>query len=214
MNHILASSMLRDQLKEQCGLWTSLSALQHIYLCKDASVSTIIDSKIFASLDKRGGVWNDRFLLTELVQSAFGETNYVDISRLIVRSARKTFHDFESQSRKVKILKSISIEYMLPWPVANIITKPAMSKYQRISTFLMQIRRAKYTLERQRLLKKNDTDDDDEDEDDNLGYIIRHNLLWFTNILYGHITDMVIATNTETMEKALAESPDIDSMVS
>ncbi|KAF3406672.1 Gamma-tubulin complex component 5 [Talaromyces pinophilus] len=213
-NHILASSMLREQLNEQCGLWTSLSALQYIYLCKDASVSTTIDSKIFESLDKRGGVWNDRFLLTELVQSAFGETDCVDTSRLIVRSARKNFQDFESQSRKVKILKSISIDYVLPWPVANIITKPAMSMYQRISTFLMQIRRAKYILERQRLLKKDDTGGDDEDEDDGLGYIIRHYLLWFTNILYGHVTDMVIATNTATMEKTLSESPDIDSMIS
>lgn len=212
-NHTLASSMLRGQLNEQCGLWTSLSALQYIYLCKDASVCTAIDSKIFESLDKRGGVWNDRFLLTELVQSAFGETDCVDTSRLIVRSARKTFHDFESQSRKVKILKLISVDYVLPWPVANIITKPAMSMYQRISTFLMQIRRAKYILERQRLLKKDDTDDD-EDEDDGMGYIIRHNLLWFTNILYGHVTDMVIATNTASMEKTLAESPDIDGMMS
>lgn len=214
-NHILASSMLREQLNEQCGLWTSLSALQSIYLCKDASVSTTIDSKIFESLDKRGGVWNDRFLLTELVQSAFGETNCVDTSRLVVRSARKNFHDFESQSRRVKILKSISIDYGLPWPVANIVTKPAMSMYQRISTFLMQIRRAKYILERQRLLKKADADgDEDEDEDDGLGYIIRHSLLWFTNTLYGHVTDMVIATNTATMEKQLSESPDIDSMIS
>ncbi|EEA24077.1 hypothetical protein TMatcc_007151 [Talaromyces marneffei ATCC 18224] len=215
-NHTLASSMLREQLNKECGLWTSLSALQYIYLCKDASVSTTIDSKIFESLDKRGGVWNDRFLLTELVQSAFGETDCVDTSRLVVHSVRKTFHDFESQSRKVKILKLISIDYVLPWPVANIITKPAMTMYQRISTFLMQIRRAKFILERQRLLKKEDTDDvdEDEDEDDGMGYIIRHNLLWFTNILYGHVTDMVIATNTAAMEKRLAESPDIDSMIS
>lgn len=213
-NHIIASSMLREQLNEQCGLWRSLSALQHIYLCKDASVSTTIDSKVFESLDKRGGVWNDRFLLTELVQSAFGEIDCVDTSRLIVRSARKALHDFESQSRRVKILKTISIEYVLPWPVANIVTKLAMSMYQRISTFLMQIRRAKYVLERQRLLKKEDTDENDEDEDDGIGYIIRHNLLWFTNILYGHVTDMVIATNTDAMQKTLAESPDIDSMIS
>lgn len=213
-NHILASSMLREHLNEQCGLWTSLSALQYIYLCKDVSVSTTIDSKIFESLDKPGGVWNDRFLLTELVQSAFGETDCVDTSRLVVRSARKNFQDFESQSRKVKILKSISIDYVLPWPVANIITKPTIRMYQRISTFLMQIRRAKYILERQRLLKKDDTSDDDEDEDDGLGYIIRHNLLWFINILYGHVTDMVIATNTATMEKTLSESPDIDTMIS
>ncbi|EED17751.1 gamma-tubulin complex component GCP5, putative [Talaromyces stipitatus ATCC 10500] len=212
-NHILASSMLRDQLNKECGLWTSLSALQYIYLCKDVSVSAAIDSKIFESLDRRGGVWNDRYLLTELVQSAFGETDCVDTSRLIVRSARNTLHDFESQSRKVKILKSISIDYVLPWPVANIITKPAMNMYQRISTFLMQIRRAKYILERQRLLKKDYTGDND-DEDDGLSYIIRHNLLWFANTLYGHITDMVIATNTTTMEKTLAESPDIDGMIS
>jgi gamma-tubulin complex component 5 len=214
-NHILASSMLREQLNEQCGFWTSLSALQYIYLCQDVAVSSTIDGKIFESIDRGGGVWNDRFLLTELVQSAFSEVDSVDISRLIVRSARGPYQGIENRNRTVKILKSISIDYILPWPVANIITKSGLNTYQRVSTFLMQIRRAKYILQRQRLQKKDDSpaDIDVDDKNDGTGYIIRHTLLWFTNTLYGHITELVIATNTASMQKALAASTDIDSMI-
>lgn len=212
-NDALASGMLREQLSEHCGLWTSLSALQYIYLCKDATVSTIIDAKIFESIDRGGRVWNDRFLLTELVQSAFSEISTIDSSRLIVRSTRSPARKNEPLGRTVRVLKSISIDYILPWPVANIITTSSINAYQRIFTFLMQIRRAKYVLERQRLLSKDDLLAELDDGNNGTSYIIRHHLLWFTNILYGHITDMVVATNTASMEKMLAESPDIDSMI-
>ncbi|OKL64143.1 hypothetical protein UA08_00554 [Talaromyces atroroseus] len=215
INHILASSMLREQLNEQCGFWTSLSALRYIYLCQDVGVSSTIDSKVFESIDRGGGVWNDRFLLTELVQSAFNEVSCVDTSRLIVRSTRGPIQDVGNRNRTVKILKSISIDYILPWPVANIITKLGMNTYQRISVFLMQIRRAKFILERQRLQKKDGSlaNANVGDVNDGTGYIIRHKLLWFTNILYGHITELVIATNTTSMQKALEASVDIDSMI-
>ncbi|KAL1963945.1 hypothetical protein VTN77DRAFT_7620 [Rasamsonia byssochlamydoides] len=215
-NHRLASNLLREQLDQQCGLWTSLDALEYIYLCRDITISSAIDSKIFELLDRGRGVWNDRFLLTELVQSAFSDVPSVDSSRLIVRSSRGPYHDVENRSRTVKVLKSLSIDYVLPWPVANIITKNAILTYQRISTFLMQIRRAKYVLERQRLLKErggSQTDPEFDRADDSIGYVVRHGLLWFTNILYSHLTELVIAMATSSMQKSLAAAKDVDGMI-
>ena len=46
------------------------------------------------------------------------------------------------------MLESISVSYALTWPVANIISGSAMNVYRRVSTFLFQIRRARYVLER------------------------------------------------------------------
>jgi gamma-tubulin complex component 5 len=212
-NHRLASNLLREQLDEQCGLWTSLSALGYIYLCRDITICASIDSKIFELIDRGRAVWNDRFLLTELVQSTFSDVPSVDSSRLIVRSSRGPYRDADNRSRTVKILKSLSIDYVLPWPVANIITKNAVLTYQRISTFLMQIRRAKYILERQRLRKGGPADPEFDGEDDHIGYGVRHGLLWFTNILYSHLTELVIAMATLSMERSLAASKDVDGMI-
>ncbi|OXV07038.1 hypothetical protein Egran_05194 [Elaphomyces granulatus] len=211
-NHALTSRILREQLDEQCGLWTSLQALEYIYLGRDITISSTIDNKIFDLIDKGHGVWNDRFLLTELVQAAFSQLPCVDSSRLIVRSFRVSNRDAENGGRSVKILKALLIDYILPWPVANIITKYAIQTHQRIATFLMQIRRAKHGLERQRL-RKNDFDVGIDDEEDVLGYGIRHCLLWFINILYSHLTELVISMATVSMQRALSGAKDIDSMI-
>lgn len=214
-NHQLASNVLRTQLDEQCGLWDSISALQYIYLCKDITVSSLIDNKIFELIDDGQGVWNDRFLLTELVQSTFGDIVCIDFSRLLMRSTRSPYPDGGIQSRSVKMLKVLSMDYILPWPVANIIPKSAIAVYQRIFTFLMQIRRAKYILERQRLRKEDDAPEGFGVNigDDGAGYIIRHSLLWLTNTIYSHFTELVIAMSTANMLKALAAATDVEGMI-
>lgn len=205
-HHIFTSSLLRTQLNEQCGLWLSLQALDHIHLCKDMSLLGPIDTKIFELIDRGKGGWSDRFLLTELAQTAFSALHFIDPTRLIVRSARNT----DSRGRSVKILSSLSFDYVLPWPVANIITKDGMAAYQRISTFLMQIRRAKYTVIKQRLQY---SDQDSHPKGRTLSYAIRHNLLWFLNVLYSHLTSFVISSTTESLRNYLSTASDVDAMI-
>lgn len=206
-NHSVTSNMLRNELGQRCGLWISLEALEHIYLCKDMSIFSTIDSKIFELIDRRGA-WNDRFLLTELTQSAFSMSSFIDTSGIVVRS--KIPSNKPEHSRSVKILQALSFDYILPWPVANIITKEAITTYQRVAIFLMQIRRAKYAV-----LKQRSQDDRAAGVRTNaLGYALRHNMLWFLNTLYSHLTDLVISTTTESMRKSLSSSKDVDAMIS
>lgn len=213
-NYSAASDALRNELCERCGFWASLQALELIYLCRDMSVLSPFDNKIFELIDRGRGAWNDRFLLTELGQSAFSTVPFVDPSRLIVRSQKGSHWNFENNSRSVNVLRAVSIDYTLPWPVANVITKDAILTYQRIFTFLMQIRRARYLTAKQRLRSSNSHAAINGGEKKYvLGYALRHNLLWFLNVLYSHMTDLVISTTMHSMQQALSASKDIDAMI-
>ncbi|KAL4819721.1 Spc98 family-domain-containing protein [Aspergillus spinulosporus] len=209
-NHSFTSSLLRKELDERCGLWISLQALEHIYLCKDISLIGPIDTKIFELIDRRKGGWCDRFLLTELAQTTFGSLPIIDPTRLIVRSVK----DHGTHSRSVKMLSSLSFDYILPWPVANIITKDGIAAYQRVSNFLMQIRRAKYSIVKQRLQYFNhDANPAKGSKGQTLSYAIRHNLLFFLNVLYNHLTSFVISSTTQFLHKSLSTAHDVDAMI-
>lgn len=210
-NHSFTSSLLRRELDQQCGLWISLQALEHIYHCKDMSVYGPIDHKIFDLIDRGRGAWDDRYLLTELAQSAFSTLPFIDPSRVIVRSSKDPTNKAHTHSRSVKLLQAISFDYVLPWPVANIITKDAILSYQRLSTFLMQIRRAKHTIVKQRLQYSPEIY---EARKNAQAYALRHNMLWFLNTLYSHMTDFVISTTTDSLRKDLSACNDVDTMVS
>ncbi|KAL3463743.1 Spc98 family-domain-containing protein [Aspergillus heterothallicus] len=212
-HHAFTSAMLRQELDERCGLWTSLQVLEHVYLCRDLSMIGPIDVKIFELIDRGKGGWNDRFLLTELAQSAFSSMPLIDPTRLVVRSTKIV--NSSNRSRSVKLLNSLSFDYILPWPVANIITKDGIAAYQRISTFLMQIRRAKYVIVKQRLQYSYLAPDQQISGSGGktISYAIRHNMLWFLNTLYSHLTDFVISSTIDSLRKTLSTANDVDAMI-
>ncbi|KAJ5831837.1 hypothetical protein N7474_000148 [Penicillium riverlandense] len=209
-NHSVSAGFLRKELDEQCGLWASLDALQHVYLGKDLSVLSMIDAKVFELID-RGRSWNDKLLLTEVTRTAFSAVGVIDPSRLVVRPTGGSSHSRQGHDRTVKILETISIDYILPWPVANIIAEDAIHSYQRISVFLMQIRRAKYAIVKQRL--RNARNITESDENDTLAHALHHNLLWFLDFLYGHITYLVISSAAQSLYSALSSAEDVDAMI-
>lgn len=209
INHSASAGLLQTELDEQCGLWVSFDALQHVYLGQDLSILGIIDAKVFELMD-RGRSWDDKFLLTEVTRSAFSAMPTMDLSRLVVRSDGSSSRDSQSLARTVDILETISIDYVLPWPVANIVTQDAIHIYQRVSTFLMQIRRAKYALVKQRLRYGHAAVDDREGA---LVHSLHHNLLWFLDTLYAHLTYLVISTANQSLHQALSNAEDVDTMI-
>lgn len=205
-DHSLSAGLLRTELDQQCGLWTSLEALHHVYLGKDMSSTSAIDAKVFDLMD-RGRSW-DRFLLTEIARTAFHPVPVIDTSKLLVKPLN-TAHP-ETRIRSVLVLQDISIDYGLPWPVANIITEDAIHSYQRISVFLMQIRRAKHSIVKQRIRDARATPHDA----DTSAIVLHHNMLWFLDFLYGHFTYCVISSETESLHKCMSSAQDVDAMIS
>ncbi|KAJ5182510.1 hypothetical protein N7492_000126 [Penicillium capsulatum] len=211
VNHSFSAGLLRSELEEHCGLWESLDALHHVYLGKDLSMIGMVDTKIFGLMD-RGRSWDDRFLITELIRSAFGAVPTIDTSRLVVRSGDSASRDHQDQSRSVRVLEKMSIDYVLPWPIANIITQNSIHSYRRVATFLMQIRRAKYVLVKQRLRDARGSVDG-VGPGDALIHALHHNILWFLDVLYSHLAYLVIATTAESQRTSLSNARDIDAMI-
>ncbi|KAJ5319007.1 uncharacterized protein N7506_011711 [Penicillium brevicompactum] len=205
-DHSLSAGLLRTQLDQQCGLWTSLEALHHVYFGKDMSSTSAIDAKVFDLMD-RGRSW-DRFLLTEIARTAFQPVPVIDTSKLLVKPL--SIAHAHAPTRSVLKLNDISIDYGLPWPVANIITEDAINSYQRISIFLMQIRRAKYSIVKQRIRDARNKPHDTGTS----ASVLHHNMLWFLDFIYGHFTYFVISSATESLLKWMTSARDVDAMIS
>ena len=212
--HHASSILLRDRLETQCGLRRTLDAIEYIYFSRNGSLNGLVASRIFERIDRGKEAWNDRFLLTELFQGVFGELACIDAERLTIRSTSGTYRDVQNRRRSVKVLNSLIINYKVPWPVANIIKEDSLVVHQRIFVFLTQVHRAKYMLERRRLLKTALSPLDNEDGENSLVYSLRHRLLWFTNTLHSYLTDSVLSVTTSEMRTNLAKAEDVDAMIS
>jgi len=101
----LASSVLREQLFDNCRLPRYLEQLQLIYLSKDGTLFQAFADEIFQRMDNRHKSWSDRFLLSELARSVFGGQSAVDASKISVRTAQ-----VKDIARSVKPLSSVIIE--------------------------------------------------------------------------------------------------------
>lgn len=208
---------LRDRLYSQCGLWRSLDALGYLYFLKDGALSTTVCVAIFDRIDRNTKAWNDRYVLTELFRGAYGSLESVDAGKLSIRSTPGGYRDVQNRRRSVKILSSVSVEYQIPWAIANIVRKQSIVIYQRICTLLLQIRRSKHLLERQRLLTTHqsslDNASDDEANENSHIYALRLRLLVFINTLYAYLTETVLGPSTADMRKAMADAQDVDAII-
>jgi gamma-tubulin complex component 5 len=145
--HYITSSTLRECLFDECGLRASLSAIENLYFMADGATTTSLANAIFQRLDSGKTTWNDRYILTELVQSTVGSLPGITAERLRTKISRSSQIDMRKSRLSVLSLASIAFIYSLPWPVQIIITKDTIPQYQKIFTFLLQIRRSSHKLQ-------------------------------------------------------------------
>ena len=202
--HRSSSSLLRQRLEDDCGLQSSLDALEYLFFSKNSILSGIVLSRIFERLDGGKRHWNDTFILTEFYHDAFKDILQVNVNNIGVRSTHKELH------RSMSALETLSVTYGLPWPVANIIRPSSKITYQRVFIFLAQVYRAKFLLLRHKLP---DCTPQKGTQHLHQIYSLRTHLLYFVDTLLTHITTMVISVCTARMRHSIAKAEDVDSMV-
>ena len=212
-----ATSRLRDQLGSNCGLWDSLDALRSIYFGKNGHLSDKIDLKIFTALDKCDKTWNDQYILRNLVRGIFGQVECIDAARLSVKSAPFSTSTLALRRKSVTILDELHINYALHWSVANVLVKTSRDSYQRISAFLMQIRRARYSLESHSSLfltsiawKGGISNGSGTPRRDSC--LLHHRLQCFINDVYDHLTNFVLEEAYRELRNDLVNAIDLDGM--
>jgi gamma-tubulin complex component 5 len=149
--HHVTSSTLRRCLFDECGLRDSLAALESIYFMVDGATTSQFTNALFEKLDSGKSNWNDRFTLTELAQGTIGCLPCVTAERLKASTSVMNRVDVQRSRKSVKALTTFAFTYSLPWPVQIIIAKDSILSYQRIFSFLLQIRRSAHVLQGIRL---------------------------------------------------------------
>ncbi|KAA8900753.1 Spc98 family-domain-containing protein [Sphaerosporella brunnea] len=205
--HHSISARLRRHLFDSCGLWRSLDALDLVFFARNGYVFETLAQGIFEKLDRKAATWSDRFLLTEQIQSVFSSTPEVDSHRL--RMGVKTRDLFARRAdtagrKNVDTLSNIEVDYRLPWPVVNIL-RPSTTfpTYRRVFTFLLQLRRARYLLER---IRRNVNAE-------KTFLALKQRFLWFSATVVMYVTDLVLRPLTERLRRDMANADDIDAMV-
>ena len=201
--HVQASSqLLQDTLQRQCNFSQTLSTLSHLYLAGSGNITDFIESSLYASLDRSLSTWNDRFLVCDLLEEALP---FLDHDRIIVQSAPTSSREIRSGRKSVKILETLAIDYILPWPIANIIIPDSLASYRRVGLLLSQIRRAKYALERHMFPQLRHTS--------RTVQATYSTLNAFVNTLYSHLTTCVIHPLTTRLQKDLITCSTVDEMI-
>jgi gamma-tubulin complex component 5 len=209
----IVTGILREHLGNNCGLWKTLDALDNIYFGRNGYINDLVDTKVFTSIDRCDKNWSDHFLLGDLIQTVFEPVKSVEVERLAVKSSPQSSRNLSHRRQSVKLLKDLQIQYVLHLFVSNVITIHSLASYQRVSTFLTQIRRARYMLEHRSLFQVRGGRPDATLQERSLNQLLHHNLLLFTNILYNHLTSLVIEEAGSRLRQNLSDAADIDAMV-
>ncbi|KAG9769318.1 hypothetical protein ABEF93_001778 [Exophiala dermatitidis] len=145
---VSSTAALQEILEGHCGLTRLLDALGYLYLGVDGVILDRIESRLFGRIDRCLDMWNDRFLVADLLAEAYQRVECIETDSITVQSTYTFSKSMASRRRSVKILGTVAVSYPVSWPLANIIPPASMGSYQRIALMLSQIRRAKFVLER------------------------------------------------------------------
>ncbi|KAI1075287.1 Spc98 family-domain-containing protein [Whalleya microplaca] len=211
--HHAASEALRQTLFESCSLWSVLDALQHLYLMTDGSRTDSFAFAMFNNIDILNSNWHDRFNLTELAQEAFD--SLPNAHRIAVSAPMDAHRKVRLDVNDVRLsvrqgLPLVRVIYRLSWPIRIVLSDESLSQYQAAFTFLLQLRRANYVLQRHRLM----SDGVAEATSDRATYYgLRSKLLWFCNVLHSYLTTLVLGPLIAQLRVDLQQAEDVDAMI-
>jgi gamma-tubulin complex component 5 len=207
-----SSAILRQVLDSQFHLQGTLDALEYVFLHRDGALSSHFSYAVFARLDRDKGVWNDKYILTELIREALDPILGAHDQRLTVHLANDQRATVGSR-RSVKALECLQVFYSIPWPVANIVRSTSLVTYQRIFVLLLQSQRVRRKLTQQQLDKRTLPSAHCQNGEFNLARLLRHRLLWFTNCVLTYLAETVIAVSTAKLREESAKAEDMDRLI-
>ena len=204
--------LLKTVLEDNCGLTNILSTFNYLYVARNGPLTDAIDAKIFSRIDRCNELWNDRYIVAQLLEEVFGSTD-VEFNRLVVHSQHTSSRQMANRRQSVKILGDLSVEYVLPWPLANIISQSVMSVVRRVSLLLFQIRRARYLLLRRAHFFVHNGLLYLDYQQRKSTQALHHKLLLIADTVYDHLTTFVITPLTARLQVQIHEAVEIDEMI-
>ncbi|KAI9672585.1 MAG: hypothetical protein M1831_000020 [Alyxoria varia] len=141
---------LRDHLLHTTGLRRTLQALQTLYLSANGSLFNAFADELFLRVDQSSPSLTNRFMLEDLARSVFcadsGRDSSIDPDNI---SVSVSGGEKSQQSKPGAMPNDITLIYTIPRSLSNILNpRSTLPVYQKISTFLLRLRRASTLLTR------------------------------------------------------------------
>ncbi|KAI4851021.1 hypothetical protein E4T44_02398 [Aureobasidium sp. EXF-8845] len=202
---------LRQTLKTQCGLQTTISAINHLYFGVNGAHFQNFAYGIFQRMD-RGSGWDDRFLLTELAQTAFGTVDTVMSDHIIIRvKARTNGKAVTPPGGRADMLGRIVVDYSISWALQNVLECSTLAVCQEAYTIMLRLYRAQYLLHQQEWtldIMANRSKDRRVKE----LLALRQHLSWFASTMKGYVCE-VTSVVIEQLTVDLEATADVDGIV-
>ncbi|THH28411.1 hypothetical protein EUX98_g5770 [Antrodiella citrinella] len=205
-----AQDRMTQVLVDDCDLWHHLSAMEDLLLMRRGdAISNLVDI-LFARMDSPQP-WTDFHFLNSAFRDVIemGRTSWVDPS--LVRFSHRG-HNGKAISRTVRAIEGLLIEYAVPFPLTYMFGPRAMQVYSSVFVFILQIRRAKHTLERI-LVRSAIGSVSHAGNDLKVFYAMRSKLSWFVNALLNFVSTNVLHTQLVSFHSALRDAGSLDDMI-
>ncbi|CAG8761671.1 11845_t:CDS:10, partial [Gigaspora margarita] len=205
---------LHDTLVEKCRLRKHLRSLAGIYFMQQGESMHLLCDVLFDRIDKKQ-MWYDTYILNDIFLNTVRKWKWLDGG--LVSVWIDDIPGKKPNTTTVRVFEKIAIEYRIPWPINNIIQNKTLQYYKHIVVFLLQVKRAKYLLERLSFSHLNrDNEMTEKTTAMVLFYGVRIKLIWFLNTIWDYTMRNVgkLYAETDNFYKKLDKVFDIDEMVS
>ncbi|CAG8463645.1 6422_t:CDS:10 [Ambispora leptoticha] len=181
------NDLLYKTLVDRCHLWAHLRTLSGIYFMQEGESIHRLCDLLFDRMDRRQ-LWYDSYVLNEIFINTLKNLDWLPNGVISARIDDNVLK--RPDITNMRIFEKIMIECRLPWPINNIIQADSLQYYKQITIFLLQIRRAKYLVERMAFSRLQNEQLDPKSREMKLFYGIRLNLIWFLNTIWDYLMGM------------------------
>ncbi|GFO07541.1 gamma-tubulin complex component [Plakobranchus ocellatus] len=218
-------SKLVQILKEEYDLMGCIHAMQRYYLMSAGEVMYDFYTAVFSKIESRE-FWQDCSLLEmnlhEAVESLFPD----DAARLSVEIVSTSSRSHQKSA--INATDCIHLKYSVPWPVDVVISRRCEDRYNDVFTFILQIKRAKFTLDQLRfddlsreqsvLLPANELFPGESETFTRRSrihqfHLLRFRLLYFVNSLHNYIMTQILHSTELEFECQLDAAVDLDQII-
>lgn len=206
------TALVKDVLDAHCGIENTFDIVAQLYLRLSSPILNDFEVKMFEQIDRCIDSWNDRFQIKDMLE----DTLSAEVAQsIVVHSTYTSSRTMQSRRTSVRLLNSLALDFVLPWSLANIIRHDTMTAYKRIALMLVQIRRARYCLERIGFASAFSVPlgDDSTTLDQRAAQVQGFTLLAFVNGLYDHLMTATIVPLTQAMRDDMHKALTIDDMI-
>ncbi|KAI9277744.1 Spc98 family-domain-containing protein [Umbelopsis sp. AD052] len=216
------ATLLMQSLNKEANLRRHLQSLANVFLMIEGDVMNRFAESVFIQMDE-GKPWYDDRTINALFLEASRDDKHilaenvhieVNLNRIGVRLSTLATASQKLPLNSLAILESIIIHYQLPSPVNNFLRRSTLQEYRKISTFVLQIKRAKRLMENLSVFKgRFQNAREGNNESMAKFYSVRLRLIWFVNNIHSYILTTILHSETVQFQQKLSTLVNVDDIV-